>query len=555
MERLKRIFNREFSKISEAALVLAFFTLLSQLLGIVRDRLLAGNIGVGVELDMYYAAFRVPDFLFTLGASLVSVSILLPYFGKALSRGGGEAKSFINDIFTSFFLFITIAALACFIAMPFFVTKLFPAFEPEVVDGVVKLSRIMLLSPILLGISNLFASITQSFKNFFVYALSPIFYNLGIILGVLVFFPFFGVVGLAFGVALGAFLHMAIQLPVVVRKGFLPRFSRSIRWDNLRSVLIHSFPRTLTLSLSKLLFLFFVSIASGLGEGIISVFNLSYNLQSVPLAIIGVSYSVAAFPILVEHFNAENFEEFMSHVMGPIRQIVFWSLPIISLFIVLRAQIVRTILGTGNFDWSDTRLTAASLALFIISVVAQSIILLLVRAYYAAGKTWRPLLIMLSSAFMTVFFAYGLLYAFREYPLVQGFFELLLRISDVPGSSVIMLSLSYSLGMFFNLILLWVAFRRDFHFAIRKSYGIKRSLIQSAGASVLMGLSIYATLNVTADFFRQDTALSVFGHGFLAGIVGIIVVVSFLLAIKNEDFLLMWRSLVRKIEKIKKKKA
>src|SRR5690606_25115168 len=133
-----------------------------------------------------------------------------------------------------------------------------------------------------------------------------------------------------------------------------------------------------------------VSLASTLTVGAISVFNLSYNLQSVPLSLIGVSYSVAAFPTLVEYFNGRNLREFMHHVMIPIRQIIFWSTPVITLFIVLRAQIVRVILGTGNFDWSDTRLTAAALALFIISVVAQSIVLLLIRAYYAAGRTWKP---------------------------------------------------------------------------------------------------------------------------------------------------------------------
>ena len=457
-----KIFNKEFSKIGEAAIVLAFFTLLSQFLGIFRDRFLAGNIGTGELLDIYYAAFRVPDLLFTLGASLVSVSILMPYFSKKLQKSKIEAKKFINDVFTTFFVFIIAISIFCFILMPSLVKMLFPGFSEELIIQTIQLSRIMLLSPILLGISNLFATITQAFKKFFVYALAPVFYNLGIILGIVFLYPLFGINGLAYGVALGALLHMLIQLPVIVRQGFIPKISFSIIWENIREVIIHSLPRTITLSLSKIVFLIFISIASTLVTGTISVFNLSYNLQSVPLAIIGVSYSVAAFPILVDYFNTQNYKKFMSHVMGPIRQIVFWSLPVIALFVVLRAQIVRVILGTGNFDLSDTRLTAASLALFIISVVAQSIVLLLIRAYYASGKTWKPLWITLSSAFFTVIFAYLFLYLFNTYEPIQLFFEKILRIQNVPGSSVVMLSLAYSVGMFLNLYLLWKSFKRDF---------------------------------------------------------------------------------------------
>ena len=120
-----RVFNKEFSKIGEAAVVLAFFTLLSQFLGIFRDRFLAGNIGTGQMLDIYYAAFRVPDLLFTLGASLVSVSILMPYFAKQLQHSQPQAQKFVNDVFTTFFAFILVLSAICYALMPFLVKKFF----------------------------------------------------------------------------------------------------------------------------------------------------------------------------------------------------------------------------------------------------------------------------------------------------------------------------------------------------------------------------------------------------------------------------------------------
>ncbi len=541
-----KIFNKEFSQIGEAAIVLAFFTLLSQFLGIFRDRFLAGNIGTGELLDVYYAAFRVPDLLFTLGASLVSVSILMPYFLSKLKKSKEEANTFINNIFTVFFVFIIIMSLITFAIMPYLVDVLFSGFDQETVLKTIKISRIMLLSPIILGVSNLFATITQAFKKFFVYALAPVFYNIGIIVGILVFYPLFGISGLAYGVVFGAALHMLIQLPVVLKEGCVPKLSFNIFWENIAQVVKHSLPRTLTLSLSKIVFLIFVSIASTLVAGTISVFNLSYNLQSVPLAIIGVSYSVAAFPILVDFFNSNNHEKFMLHVMGPIRQIVFWSLPVIALFVVLRAQIVRVILGTGNFDWSDTRLTAASLALFIISVVAQSIILLLIRAYYASGKTWKPLWITLGSSFATILFAYLFVYIFNSYEFVQNFFETLLRIKGVEGSSVIMLSLAYSVGMFLNLILLWKAFARDFHY---KSgyYGIRKSFRQSLFASLIIAIIGYGVLNITDFMFSQYKTIGVFGHGMLSGIIAVGFGVWFLHYVGNNEIKILFKLLKRKL--------
>ncbi len=350
-------------------------------------------------------------------------------------------------------------------------------------------------------------------------------------------YPIFGIAGFADGVVLGAVLHILIQVPVVIKEGYFPKFTKKIDWNNIATILKHSLPRTLTLSMSKIVFLVFVSIASSLSAGAISVFNLSYNLQSVPLALIGVSYSVAAFPTLVEFYNGKNFERFMEHVMIPIRQIIFWSMPIVALFIVLRAQIVRVILGTGNFDWSDTRLTAAALALFIISVVAQSIILLLVRAYYAAGRTWKPLWITLGTSAISVLLAFLFKYTFLHVHGVQAFFESLLRIEGVAGSSITMLALAYSVGTFLNFWLLWATFKRDFNY--QPIFNIATTTWQSISAAILIGSTSYLGLQFFDAFFSQTKVLHVFAHGFAAGILGLAVGITYLFIIKNQEVRLL----------------
>ena len=246
-----------------------------------------------------------------------------------------------------------------------------------------------------------------------------------------------GLNGLGLGVVLGAFLHLAIQIPVIIQTGFAPVFRLRIDLREIFEVIKISLPRTITLSLSNITILVLISFASSLGEGSISVFNLSFNLQSVPLSIIGVSYSVAAFPTLARFFSSGDRNKFAEHIVIATRHIIFWSVPAIFLFIVLRAQIVRTILGSGRFSWEDTRLTAAALALFAISILAQGLILLFVRGYYAAGITKRPLIINTFSSILIIVLALFFVNLFDSSDVFRYFTQSLLRIGDLPNTSVI----------------------------------------------------------------------------------------------------------------------
>src|SRR3989338_4559451 len=225
MEKILRIFGKEYGNINQAALLLGCFTLFSQILALFRDRSIAHFIGPSSSLDAYYAAFRVPDLIFICIASLASV---------------------------------------------------------------------MVLSPILMGLSNLFGTVTQLFHKFFIYSLSPIFYNLGIIAGVLFFYPIFGIYGLAIGVVLGALMHLGIQFYASRSCGFTLKFSPSVNFKDIKQAAAASFPRTLGLAFNNIALISIIALASFLKSGSISIFNFSFNLQSVPLNIIGISYAVAA---------------------------------------------------------------------------------------------------------------------------------------------------------------------------------------------------------------------------------------------------------------------
>ncbi len=537
--------NREISGLHQAAYLLGFFAICSQVLALFRDRILASAFGAGNTLDLYYSAFRIPDVLFVTVASIVSISVLIPFLIERFEKGEAEAKEFIDTVFSFFFCFMIVAGIVAFVTAPYFMGLLFPAFKSSSSwPDLILLTRILLLSPVFLGFSNLLASITQIHRRFFIYAISPVVYNIGIIVGIVFFYPVFGLAGLGMGVALGAFLHFAIQVPFIVSQRMFPRFRLPIKWSFIKKIVFTSLPRTITVSSNELAELFLISFASFFVSGSISVFNFSFNLQSVPFSIIGVSYSLAAFPTLTRLFSSGHKSEFLKHMIDSVRHIIFWSIPITVLFIVLRAQIVRTILGAGRFDWNDTRLTAAALALFTISLLAQNLVALFVRSYYSQGKTKTPLLMNVLSAGLIILGSFYLVHFFQSNSFFQNFIESILKVEGLPGTVVLMLPLGFTLGVIVNLIIHWIGF--NYHFP-SFSKSVFRTLFEVFGASTIMGFVTYRCLNIFDTVFNINTLVGIFLQGFLSGIIGIVSGILILYLLHSKELAEVWGTLHKKI--------
>ena len=548
VKRLFAVIGKEIRGLHEAAYLLAVFALLSLILALVRDKLLAFTFGAGHLLDVYYAAFRIPDFLFASVGSLVSASILLPYFIDRFEKSKEEGMGFSDAIFTLFFAAMAVVGIVVWIAAPFLVPLVMPGFSHDpLLPQLILSMRIMLFSPIFLGLSNLFSSLTQMRHRFLVYAASPVVYNLGIIAGVLFFYPLMGVAGLAVGVAVGALLHMAIQIPFMSHEGLAPRFTRKIEWSSIKKIVWTSLPRTVTLSANEFAEFVLVSFASLLSVGSISVFNFAWNLQSVPLSLIGASYSSAVFPTLSRLIYEKNIKEFLEKMIAAARHIIFWSMPISFLFIVLRAQIVRTVLGAGKFDWADTRLTAALLALFVISTIGQSLIILFVRAFYAEGKTTRPLFINAISAGIIILLGYLGIHYYYHVPMFRYFIEDLLKVDGQTGTSVLMLALAYSIGTIVNTILHWIVFERVYPGFSRP---VLATLFHSFAASVIMGYAAYLSLRIFAGVFPMTKIWGVFMQGLCSGVIGIGVLVITLIILQNREFGEVWRAIHEKFWKV-----
>lgn len=514
-----RFLSSEVRGLQAAASVLAMSALLSSFLALVRDRLLAHEFGASTTLDIYYAAFRVPDLIFVGIGALVSVYMIIPELSR---RSENSQRDYIDTVVAGFSLLAIVVCSIAALLTPKIVTTLFPQLVANGHgEAVISMTRIMLLQPILLGLSNILAAITQSRYRYALYSLSPLLYNVGIIGGVLVLYPMFGIRGLAWGVIAGAAMHVLVQLPSAFGDGFFRSIPRLVEPSALRKTISISLPRALSLSMNQITFIGLTALAGYLTPGSIAVFMFAFNLQAVPLAIIGASYSVAAFPALAASIAKGEREEFISLIATAAKYVLFWSIPATALIVVLRAHIVRVILGSGAFDWTDTRLTAAAFALFSLSLVAQGIMLLLVRGYYAAGRTFVPFLVSLGMLVGTVFLGAMSIFVLKT-DIVGEVVERLLRVQDLPGTAVLGLPFVYAFVTIVGCIAMAIHFEHRFGGFVGRT---GRTLVESLFAAIAGGSGAYAFLFLVSPFIVPSTSVSIFIQGFTAGMFGILITI------------------------------
>ena len=276
---IRKLFSSQIKSITGAAILLGSASFVSRLIGVLRDRIFAHQFGAGPTLDAYYAAFRIPDLVYNLLVVGALSAGFIPVFIKVYEKSKSKSWEVTNSIINILGVGLITLCIILFIFTPQIIPLLVPGFSGEKLDLTITLTRIMFFSPILLGISSVVSGVLQATKSFFVYALTPIMYNLGIIVGALIFFPIFGEIGLAFGVILGALLHLLIQLPTFFKHGYRYKFVFNIKDIFVREIAKLMIPRTLGLATSQLHILVITYLASTLTEGSLTVFNFATNLQ------------------------------------------------------------------------------------------------------------------------------------------------------------------------------------------------------------------------------------------------------------------------------------
>ncbi|OGI15485.1 MAG: murein biosynthesis integral membrane protein MurJ [Candidatus Moranbacteria bacterium RBG_19FT_COMBO_42_6] len=511
-----------------AAFIITVAGLASRILGLFRDRLLASTFGAGDTLDAYYAAFRIPDLIYNLLILGALSAAFIPVFTGLISHEKeDEAWDLFNGVLN--LAAISIIAISLIIALfaPFIMKLITPGFSPDKMKTVVLFTRIMLLSPLFLGISGIMGGSLISFKRFLVYSIAPIMYNVGIIMGVLVFVKIWGPAGLAVGVVFGALLHMLIQYPAAKNIGFRYRwsFKEAIFNSNVKKVITLMIPRTIGIAVNQINLLIITIFASTLAAGSLAIFSFAQNLQGVPLGLFGASFSIAVFPVLAALAAKGEKGNFVKIFSVTFRQILFFIIPLSVFILVLRAQIVRVVLGAGKFDWEDTILTFQALGIFALSLFAQGTIPLLARAFYALHDTKTPFYIAL----------------FTEMVNISAVLILIGRYN------VIGLAIAFSLSAVVQMLLLLFVLRSRFDNLDDKNI-IKFSL-KIAVASVVAGLSIQLAKYLVAPMIDLDTFVGIFIQLAASSLVGLSVFAGMCYTLKLEEFFKFKNALTRKLFK------
>lgn len=523
---IRKFFSSPSASITGAAITLGAASFVSRAIGIIRDRIFAHTFGAGELLDAYYAAFRIPDLVYNLLVLGALSAGFIPIFLELLERNKTHAWRTVNIVMNLLGVVLVVVCAALFFATPLLLRKFLPGFSAEQLLLASRLTRTMLLSPILLGVSSIVSSILQSFKLFFIYSLAPIVYNVGIIIGAVAFVPIFGPQGLAYGVILGCLLHLGIQLPALFRTGF--RYAPTFRPDAaVRKIAAHILPRTLSLAAHQVNFLAATALASSLPVGSISVFNFATNLQYLPVGIIGVSFAMAALPTLSAAAAKKNMNQFVEQLGTTTRVMMFFILPLTVLFLLLRAQIVRVVLGSGGFDWTATVQTADTLAFFSLSLFAQCLVILIVRAFFALQDTWTPL----------------------AASIVTMITNVLLMTTLQPILGVAGLALAISLATMLQLALLWLLLRRKVG-GLEEGRGLT-SLYKISAAALLMAVVIQMLKTPIAGIVDMTRFWGIATQATLAGIAGLLVYAAVCYLLHLEEILHLQKSFRRRFMKIR----
>ncbi len=531
-------FNFQAKTVVWAAFILGAAGLVSRVLGLIRDRLLAGKFGAGDELDVYFAAFRIPDFIY--GILIVGgiTAVFLPAFSEYFQKNKEQAWEFANNLLNCLLVLLVFSCLILFIFAPLIIDLVVPGFSPEKKELTVSLTRIMFLSPLFFGISSIFSGILHYFNRFLIFSLAPILYNLSIIFGILFLVPIFGLYGLAYGVILGAFLQMLLQIPGAINSGY--KYLPILRFKDpgLIKVFKLMIPRMISVFGHYINLIIVTAIASGLAVGSVTILNFANNLQRLPIGLIGISFALASFPSLSRAWANKTKQTFFKNFSLIFRQILFLIIPISLLMFLMRTQIIQIVLGTGKFGLEETRLTAAMLGIFCLGIFAAACLPFFAKVFYSIKDTKTPAIIALSSMALNIVLCF--LFVWLLAPGINVFREIvinLLNLQELTDIAVIGLALALSIsGIFHFFLLLFFLKKRlseenkssssTFRSAHVKEIDFKeiwQSLKKIIIASILMGASVYFSKQILADLINVALLPGLIFQTITAGFIGVFV--------------------------------
>jgi len=404
------------------AVIIAVAQIFSRLTGLVRDNLLASTFGASATADVYNAAFEVPEFIFNilvLGA--LSASFIPVFIQVKEEYGRDQAFASANAILNILVIALTSCAALGIVFAPQLSYIIAHTRSADQQLQIAHLMQVMFLSVIFFGISNVFSGILHSYRSFLAYAFAPILYNFGIIAGIVWLYPLFGVMGLGYGVVLGAALHCMVQIPSVWRTGFRYRWVTQLSLPGVKKILTLMPPRALALGIVKINTMVTAILVLLLPAGSLAVWTYADNLQNLPINVFGVSLALSSFPVFSQAFAEKDLDKFKQMFSTNFRRILFLIVPVTIGILLLRAQIVRLAYGRGEFDWAATITTAQVLGIFAVAMFSEATIPLLARSFFAHNDTKTTVYVSLCTMTLNISLAWILLPYFGIYGLAFAF--------------------------------------------------------------------------------------------------------------------------------------
>ena len=485
----------EKSRLIKAAGVVGAATLCSRILGFVRDAVIAWFFGAGFSSDAFIAAFRIPNLLRRLFAEGALSAAFIPVFTEyVVNNDQDEAFNLARSAFRMLSVILIIVTVGGILLSPWIVRLIAPGFDPEKMTLTVTLTRLMFPYFFCIGLVALCMGILNVLGHFAAPAFAPVLLNLAIIGSVLFISPIMTtpIIGLALGVLVGGVLQLALQLPVLVRKGFRFWETASLMHPALKKVGIAIIPIILGGAVYQINIVAGTLLGSLLSEGSVTYLYFADRLVQFPLGIFAIAASTALLPSLSRQAAARDFEELKNTFAHALKMVFFISMPAMVGLIVLKDPVVALLFERGEFDATATQLTAHAVLYYSLGLWAFSAVRIVTATFFALQDTRTPVLIAVISIIANIILGVILMK-----PLAHGGLALATSLASILNLGLLVQALRAKLGS--------LGWRNIAHSA-------GRSLLSSAG----MGFVVWAAARTLIPLENRTLT------GLLVGVVACI---------------------------------
>ena len=527
LDKYTKLLSKTQKTILSAAFIISIASGINAILGFVKGRLLATYYGDSAELAIFYTADRIPDLIYSVLVVGALSTVFIPVFTTQYKKDKDKAWVTASSMINISLLFFGILSAVIYVFAPQVMSLLsVGTFDSNQVHLGSNLMRIMLGAQIILVISSFLTSILQSFKYFLIPAIAPVAYNIGMILGIIFLSKNFGIYGPAYGVIIGAILHLIIQIPVMKNTDFSFRFSVNLQKNGTREIFNLMPARIGSVLMNNLITTVNNSLAILISTSAVVHLKFANQLQFFPVHLFGFSIAHASLPTLSEEGDMENLGLFKRTYITSLHQMMFLVVPASVILLILRIPIVRIVYGASTFPWEATVKTAYALAFFSISIFAQAGIYLVTRAFYSLKDTSTPAKVSAWAIAVNV----------------------LLSLWFVKGLGLGVWSVAFafsiaSIGTFFALLVLFS----------KKIGGIDmaeyiKPFVKISWAAVFMGVGLYVPLKLLDQFvFDTTRTVPLIALTGIASLVGVAIYLLLTWLFKVEEIELLYR-LIKKLK-------